>query len=131
MGESEGFDDMFDRGFFRNSLHNTSRSRPTNWPRSVSEMRGLTSYDQQGLDLDAMADKFSSYSGQRPYSVHGPQVFPKMPQNVWMGDAGDRFSSYSGPRPVAVYGPRVYPNMPTPMPLDGRRWQWRDTNSGV
>lgn len=127
MGESEGFDDMFDRGFFRNSLHNTSRSRPTNWPRSVSEMRGLTLYDQQGLDLDATADKFSNYSGQRPYSVYGPQVFPKMPQNVWMGDAGDHFSSYSGPRPVSVYGPRVFPNMP----LDGRRWQWREMNSGV
>lgn len=44
-----GFDDQFDGGMFRTTIHSSRRERPGMWPKSVSEMRANTSYADNGL----------------------------------------------------------------------------------
>jgi hypothetical protein len=49
MGDEQGYDDQFDDGVFRSTLHASARQRPCMWPRSVSEMRNHTTYWWQGM----------------------------------------------------------------------------------
>lgn len=45
----EGFDDAFNEGLCRTSIRTSALARPKQYPKSVSEMRGHTSYENQSM----------------------------------------------------------------------------------
>lgn len=67
MGDKQGFDDRFNDGLFAASLHNSKKGRPKQWPKSVSEMRGHTSYENQGMSTGDHDTGYSNHMGRRPY----------------------------------------------------------------
>jgi hypothetical protein len=67
MGD-QGYDDQFDDGLFQTSLHASARCRPTQWPRSTSEMRGYTDYGFGGMP-EGHDTGYSDYMSRRPYNA--------------------------------------------------------------
>jgi hypothetical protein len=74
MGDSQGFDDQFNDGLFRASLHTSKLTRPRMWPKSVSEMRNYTSYGSEGMANDYDTGH-SSFMMRRPYAPRGAWLF--------------------------------------------------------
>jgi len=66
MGDSQGFDNMFNDGLFRTGLHTSIRARPPMWPAAVTEMRKHTFYGGQGMSSNHDVG-YSTYVTKRPY----------------------------------------------------------------
>lgn len=65
MGDESGYDDQFNDGLFGLTLHASKRARPDMWPKSVSEMRGNTSYGEQKMTGDQSETWHSDYMARR------------------------------------------------------------------
>lgn len=110
MGD-QGYDDQFDNGIFRTSLHASARGRPTQWPKSTSEMRAYTDYGFGGMS-EGHDTWHSDFMTRRPYNAMNgnttapPAVFHKPfwndsanPKNgrVWNGYFGNQYHDPSYP----------------------------------
>jgi hypothetical protein len=64
----QGYDDHFNQGMFRNSLHNSVQARPKKWPRSVSEMGSYTDYliTPASINGETQYSKFMSHRSGNP-----------------------------------------------------------------
>ena len=76
MGD-RGFDEQFDDGVFAFGLRSSACRRPSAWPRSVSEMRSLTLYDQgprswDTFHSDYVARCIRGRGARRVCAVRGP-----------------------------------------------------------
>ena len=83
MGD-QGFDDQFNDGLFKTTLHNSSLRRPSMWPKSVSEMRHHTSYAGQGMPREQDTGH-SDFMIRRPSARRGGWLYvPTRHKWVWV-----------------------------------------------
>ena len=118
MGDENSYDDQFNDGLFRTTLHASRRDRPGMWPKSVSEMRGHTSYGGQGMAL-GHDTAHSRYMERRPY-IAKPQGYYNRPQYYmpfWHDVAHPKSGDWYG------YGGQWYHD-----PVRGG-WVWINSNS--
>ena len=87
MGDSQGFDNMFNDGLCKTGLHTSIRARPLMWPASMTEMRKHTFYGGQGMSTNHDVGH-STYVTKRPYVAQQS----RRPTNLsWSDETSSRF----------------------------------------
>ena len=105
MSSQKSYDDQFNDGLFRTTLNVSKLTRPGKWPKSVSEMRGNTTYDGQGM------------AGDRHDADHGRYAMAKAPRNQ------EKLR-------VAAYMPTPAQYMPNKQMAPTGKWQFNPVRNG-
>lgn len=129
MGDSQSFDDQFNDGLFRTTLSVSSLNRPNVWPKSVSEMRGHTSFDGQGISAssetshsDFMQRRASATTSSYPYYEN---TRGRGGQNSSQRASMQRFTPQHNHQGQYTNGRPSEKRVLT----DARAWDWRDSSS--